>query len=117
MNGAVAVPGWIVIVLLAAAGLAIFLGAYTPKYRKATKEVRQEFEAAQKRRIEQLEEEKRLLEEENKGQRDRITRLETKMEFMEHLVLGKCASCEIDDEHGGCRYCTRHLLYGQQKGQ
>lgn len=110
MTGLAGLPGWVVTVFVIGGAAAIFFAAFTSKYqRKLT--------ADRERYVKSLEDQRALQEREHKELRDKYNHLKGTVDFMERLLVGKCPGCEIDSETGGCRHCTRHLLYGQQQGQ
>ena len=107
MTGLGGLPGWLGTVAIIAGAVAVFFAAFTSKYQKKLNADREGYIAS-------LEAQRVEAEHERKELRDKYNHLKGTVDFMERLLTGKCPDCEIDPVAGGCRFCTRHRLYGQQ---
>jgi len=99
------VPNWLALAFIVAGVVGISFAGFTSKYRKALDRDRAKY-------IQNLEQKTERQDREYQELCKEHAQLKGRVDVLTDLLTGKCDWFAIDEEHGGCRYCTRHLLYG-----
>lgn len=100
-------PGWLGTVFIIGGAAAVLFAAFTSKYQRRLTADRERYIAHLEAKTERQAEEIKALYREH-------DQLKGRVEVLTDLLMGRCDFFSIDETTGGCRHCSRFLLYGKQ---